>query len=97
MYEPVLMSKQSFEKLNDAQKKALMAAAQKSEDYFAEEAKKLDEKLVEAFKKADVKVVAMTAEQADKWRQVARDSSYKSFAKEVPNGKALIDMALSVK
>lgn len=97
MYEPVLMSKQSFEKLNDAQKKALMAAAQKSEDYFAAEAKKLDEQMVEAYKKAGVKVVSMTSEQADKWRQVARDTSYKSFGANVPNGKELIEKALSVK
>lgn len=97
MYEPVLMSKRSFDRLNDAQKKALLDAAQKSEDYFAAEAKKLDEKLVEAFKKANVKVVSMTAEQADKWRAVARESSYKTFAKQVPNGEELIEKALAVK
>src|SRR5690606_9264130 len=39
MYEPVLMSKASFEKLNDAQKKALMDASRKAEDYFFAESK----------------------------------------------------------
>lgn len=97
MYEPVLMSKRSFDRLNDAQKKALMDAAEQSEAYFAAEAKKLDQKLVDAFKKAGVKVVSMTPEQADKWRQVARESSYASFAKDVPNGKELIEKALAVK
>jgi len=97
MYEPVLMSKSAFDKLNDKQKAALMAAAKKSEDYFAAESKKLDENLVEAYKKANVKVVTMTPEQAEKWRQVAASTSYKTFAEKAPGGKELIEKALSVK
>ncbi|WP_341702767.1 TRAP transporter substrate-binding protein DctP [Ferrovibrio sp.] len=97
MYEPVLMSKRSFDKLNDAQKKAIMAASKKAEDYFAAESKKLDEKLVEAYTKAGVKVVEMSDEQANKWREVANKTSYKTFADKVPNGKALIVKALQVR
>lgn len=97
MYEPVLMSKRSFDKLNDAQKKAIMQASKKAEDYFAAESKKLDNNLVEAFKKANVKVVTMTEEQAAKWREVANNSSYRTFADKVPNGKALIVKALQVR
>lgn len=97
MYEPVLMSKASFSKLNDAQKKALMAAAEKSEDYFATESKKLDDKMVEEFKKANVKVVTMTDAQAQMWRDVAAKTSYKTFSEKVPGGKELIEKALSVK
>ena len=33
----------------------------------------------------------------DAWLKVAQKSSYAEFAKEVPNGKKLIDAALSVK
>ncbi len=97
MYEPVLMSKASFSKLNDKQKAALMAAAKKSEDYFAGESKKLDDEMVAAFTKANVKVVTMTAEQAQKWRDVAATSSYKTFSEKVPGGKELIAKALAVK
>lgn len=97
MYEPVLMSKRSFDKLNDAQKKALTAASKKSEDYFAAESKKLDENLVAAFKKANVKVVEMTEDQAAKWRDVANNSSYRTFADKVPGGKELIVKALQVR
>ena len=39
----------------------------------------------------------MTAEEADAWREVARQTSYAEFAKAVPGGKELIDKALSVK
>ncbi|WP_300296686.1 TRAP transporter substrate-binding protein DctP [Ferrovibrio sp.] len=97
MYEPVLMSKRSFDKLNDAQKKVIMDASKKAEDYFAAESKKLDDELVAAFKKANVKVVTMTEEQAGKWRDVANNSSYRTFADKVPNGKALIVKALQVR
>ena len=44
MYEPILMSKRSFDKLDKKQQDALMAAGKKAEDYFAEEAPKLDQK-----------------------------------------------------
>jgi TRAP-type C4-dicarboxylate transport system substrate-binding protein len=97
MYEPVLISKRSFNKLNAAQKKALMDASKKAEDYFAGESKKLDEKLIAAYKKAGVKVVSMTKEQADKWREVAAKTSYKTFSDKVQGGKELIEKALAVK
>lgn len=97
MYEPILMSKRSWEKLNPDQQAALAAAGKKAEDYFFEEAKKLDDELVETFKKAGVKVVTMNAEQAAKWRAIADKTSYKKFAEEVPGGKELIDKALAVK
>ena len=97
MYEPVLISKKAMAKLNAAQKAALMAASKKAEDYFAAESKKLDDKMVEAYNKAGVKVVTMTAAQADMWRAVAAKTSYAEFAKTVPTGKALIDKALAVK
>ncbi len=96
MYEPILMSKRSWEKLNPDQQAALAAAGKKAEDYFFEEAKKLDDELVETFKKAGVKVVTMNAEQAAKWRAIADKTSYKKFAEEVPGGKELIDKALAV-
>ena len=49
------------------------------------------------FKSHGVKVVEMTPAQYDAWVKVARESSYEEFAKEVPDGKQLIDEALSVK
>jgi hypothetical protein len=39
----------------------------------------------------------MTPEEYDAWIAVAKDSSYKQFAEEVPDGQKLIDEALAVK
>ena len=97
MYEPVLMSKAAFDKLNDAQKKAIMDASKKAEAYFDAESRKLDDKMVEAFKGAGVQVVTMSAEQAEKWRAIAAKTSYKNFAEQTPGGKELLDKALAVK
>lgn len=97
MYEPVLISMKSWNKLNDAQKNALMAASKKAEDYFEGESKKLDDKMIETFKANNVEVTTMTAAQADAWRAVAQKTSYKEFSEKVPGGKELIEKALSVK
>jgi TRAP-type C4-dicarboxylate transport system substrate-binding protein len=96
MYEPILMSKKSWDKLNKAQQDALMAAGKKAEEYMFAEAKGLDSKMVDIFTKAGVQVVTMTAEQAAAWRAIANETSYKSFAEGVPGGKELIEKALAV-
>lgn len=96
MYEPILMSKESFERLNANQRAALMAAGQKAEEFFFDAAKGLDTTLVDTFKEAGVEVVTMSAEQADAWRAIANETSYKTFAEKVPGGQALIEKALAV-
>ena len=97
MYEPVLMSKKSFNRLNKKQQDALLKAGKKAQDYFAKEAKGLDDEMVKAFKDHKVEVVTLTPAEYDAWIKVAKESSYAEFAKEVPDGKQLIDEALSVK
>ena len=97
MYEPVLISLKSWNKLNDAQKKALMAASTKAEDFFEAESKKLDDKLVETFKANKTEVVFLNEAEFDAWRAVAQKTSYKNFSEKVPGGKELLEKALSVK
>lgn len=97
MYEPVLISRRSWDKLNDAQKKALTEASRKAEDFFEAESKKLDQKMVDVFKQHKVEVVTLTDAEADAWRAVAQKTSYRNFANQVPGGKELIEKALSVK
>jgi TRAP-type C4-dicarboxylate transport system substrate-binding protein len=96
MYEPILMSKKSFDKLNKAQQDALMAAGKVAEDFFFDAAKGLDDKLVKVYKDAGVEVVAMTPEQAHAWREIANETSYKSFSENVKGGDELIKKALAV-
>lgn len=95
MYEPVLMAKRSFDRLDEKQKEALLAASRKAEDYFFAESSKLDEQVVEIFRKAGVEVVTLTPEEVAAWRAVAEATSYKTFAEQVPGGKELIEKALA--
>lgn len=97
MYEPILMSKRSFDRLTEEQQQAIMAAAEKAEAYFSEEIKKGDQEMVDTFKKAGVEVVEMSKEDYDAWLEIAKESSYKNFAQKVPNGAELIEKALAVK
>ena len=97
MYEPVLMSKKSFDRLTKPQQEALRAAGKKSETYFATESKKLDDNMVATFKKNNVEVVTLSHDEYDAWLKVAQQSSYKQFGEEVSDGKKLIEEALAVK
>lgn len=97
MYEPILMSKKSWDKLNKAQQDALMAAGKKAEDYMVAQAKGLDDKMVDVYKKAGVEIVTMTADEAKAWIDVAKKTSYKMFSEKVPGGDKLIEEALAVK
>jgi len=97
MYEPVLMSKKAFDKLNKKQQEALLKAGKKAQDYFAKEAKGLDDTMVKTFKEHKVEVITLTPAEYDAWVKIAKESSYAEFAKEIPDGKQLVDDALSVK
>jgi TRAP-type transport system periplasmic protein len=96
MYEPLLISKKSWDELNADQQKAMMAAAKVAEDYFVGEAKKLDDKLVDAYAKAGVEIVEMSGDDYKAWLEIAKATSYKNFAEKVPGGDALIEKALAV-
>src|SRR5690349_2353580 len=96
MYEPVLMSKKSFSRLNKKQQDVLMQAGKKSQQFFADKAKGLDDEMVKVFKDHKVEVVTLTPAEYDQWLKVAEKSSYAEFAKDVPSGKKLLDEALSV-
>ena len=50
MYQPVLMSKKSFDKLNPKQKEAILAAGKKAEQYITKESAKLDSEMEKVFK-----------------------------------------------
>jgi len=96
MYEPVLMSKKSFDQLDAKQQQAVLAAGRKAEAFGYEKAAGADQEMVDVYAKNGVKVVTMSAEQAEAWKKLATETSYKAFAEEVKNGKALLDMALAV-
>lgn len=96
MYQPLLMNKSTFDGLSADQQAALRAGAAKAEAYYLEEAKKQDAKSAEVFKENGVEIANMTQAEFDAWRALAKDTSYKAFVADTPDGQKLLDLALAV-
>ncbi|WP_299678503.1 TRAP transporter substrate-binding protein DctP [uncultured Roseobacter sp.] len=96
MYQPVLMNKSTFEGLTEAQKTALLEASKKAEAFYLEEAKKQDAASVKVFEEAGVEIAQMSADDFAAWQAIAKETSFKAFVEEVPDGQQLLDMALAV-
>ena len=97
MFEPLLMSKKSYDSLTPAQQKIVMEVGASLEKFGMDAAKADDERVVEVYTKAGRKVVDMDQASFEKWRDVAKASAWKDFEEKVKDGKALFDMAVSVK
>jgi TRAP-type C4-dicarboxylate transport system substrate-binding protein len=96
MYQPLLMNKSTFDGLDEAQQKALLTASENAQTFYLEEAKKGDAESVKVFRDAGVEIAEMTSQQFDAWRAIAKESSYKQFVQDTPDGQELLDLALSV-
>ena len=59
MYEPVLMSKKSFDKLNKQQQDAVIAAGKKAQAYYEGKADAVNKEAIKAFEDHKVKVVTL--------------------------------------
>jgi len=97
MFEPLLISKEIWNGLTPAQQTIFTEVGASLEKFGMEAAKADDLRLAEVYTKAGVKVVDMDEATFNRWREIAKKSSYKDFAEKAPNGQALLDMALAVK
>ncbi len=71
MYQPLLMNKSTFDGLTEAQQSALLAAAEKAEAFYLEEAKKQDANSAKVFADNGVEIAQMSQEEFDAWRALA--------------------------
>jgi TRAP-type C4-dicarboxylate transport system substrate-binding protein len=97
MYEPVLMSKKTFDRLNKQQQEAILKAGKAAQAYYETKADEVNKEAIKAFEDHKVKVVTLSDADYQAWLDVAKKSSYARFAKDVPDGQKLIDEALAVK
>ena len=97
MYQPLLMSKKSFDKLNPKQKEAILAAGKKAEQYITKESANLDSEMEKVFKEKGVQIHQMTEADFNAWIALAKKTSYKKFGEKVKGGDKLIEKALAVK
>jgi TRAP-type transport system periplasmic protein len=97
MYEPVLMSKASFNRLSKPQQDAIIKAGKDAQAYYEGKADAVNSEAIKTFEDHKVKVVSLSDAEYNSWLDLAKKSSYAEFDKDVPNGQKLIDEALAVK
>ncbi|MEO6017689.1 MAG: TRAP transporter substrate-binding protein DctP [Polaromonas sp.] len=93
MFEPLLMSKEVFDKLPKAQQDVVMAVGGELET-FARDAARADDKLAaEVYAKAGAKVYDMDEATLKKWQTIARETAWKDFADKNESCAALLKAA----
>ncbi len=97
LMQPLVMSKQHWDKLTPAQKKIFEEAAAKSDEFFLQDQKEAVGKMVEAYKKAGAKIHEMTQPEYDQWVALAKETAWKDYAAKSPEAKALLDALMQVK
>jgi TRAP-type C4-dicarboxylate transport system substrate-binding protein len=97
MYEPLIMSKKSFERLDKKQQQVLLDAGKKAQAFYEGKADAVNEEALKAFRDHKAKVVTLSDADYQAWLDLAKKSAYARFAKDVPNGQKLLDEALAVK
>lgn len=97
LMQPLVMSKQHYDKLTPQQKKIFQEAAAKSDEFFLGLQKEAVDKMVQAYKKAGAKVHEMSQPEYDQWVALAKKTSWKEFADKSPQAKELLELLLAVK
>ena len=94
---PLVISKQHWDGLTDAQRKIFTEVAEASNKFFHESQNKACDRMVASFKKAGSKVHVLTQSEFDAWAKLGRKSAWVAFAKKAKRGQELIDSILAVK
>ena len=80
MFEPLLMSKQVFDKLPKEQQAAIMAVGADMEKFALDGAKADDIAVASIYAKAGAKVVELDEPTVKKWQAIARETAWKDYA-----------------
>jgi TRAP-type C4-dicarboxylate transport system substrate-binding protein len=97
LMQPLVMSKQHYDKLTPAQKKIFEEAAAKADEYFLKDQQEAVAKMEEAYRKAGAKVHAMTRPEFEEWVALAKKTAWPEYASKSPLAKELLDLLLQVK
>lgn len=96
-YQPVMLSKKSWDKLDDPKRQAVLEAGRRAEQAFFETSRAIDSDMAKAFAEKGVQVRTLSPEQAEAWTALARRSSWRDFTDRVPGGKEMLGKVLAVK
>src|SRR5947209_8805694 len=96
MLEPLIMSKQIFDKLPKKQQDVILALGVELEQFGTQEAMADDQKVAEVYTKKGAQVSDLDDATVGKWRMIARDTAWKDYAAKSPLAAELIKLAEGV-
>ncbi len=94
MFEPLLMSKQVFDKLPKDQQAAIMRVGADMEKFALDSAKADDNAVAEVYTKKGAKVVDLDEGSVKRWQAIARDTAWKDYAAKNENCAKLLAAAI---
>lgn len=97
LLQPLVMSKQHWDKLTPQQQKIFEQAADKSDTFFLGLQRDAVNEMEAAFKKAGAQVRQMTQAEYNQWVSLAKETAWKDFSARSPLSKELLDSLLAVK
>jgi TRAP-type C4-dicarboxylate transport system substrate-binding protein len=93
MLEPLIMSKQIFDKLPKNQQDVIMGLAAELEQFGTKEAMADDAKVAEVYAKKGAKVVDMDDAIVERWREIARVTAWKDYSDRTALSAELLKLA----
>jgi TRAP-type C4-dicarboxylate transport system substrate-binding protein len=96
MLEPLIMSKQIFDKLPKDQQEVVLALGLELEKFGTDEAIADDQKVAEVYAKKGAKVADLDEAIVEKWRAIARTTAWKDYADRTPLSAEMLKLAEAV-
>jgi len=96
MLEPLIMSKQIFDKLPKDQQEVVLALGLELEKFGTDEAIADDQKVAEVYAKKGAKVADLDEAIVEKWRVIARTTAWKDYADRTPLSAEMLKLAEAV-
>ncbi|MFI5295097.1 MAG: TRAP transporter substrate-binding protein DctP [Thermodesulfovibrionales bacterium] len=96
MLEPLVMSREVFEKLPKETQKIILDLGAELETFAVRAAKADDQAVADVYKKAGAKVYDLSAATVKRWQDIARETAWKDFASKSERCAKLIQLAEKV-
>ncbi len=96
VFEPLLMSKQIFDGLSKDDQKTIMDVGLEMEKFGRDNAQADDNKVAQIYEKAGAKATDLNQEQTDKWKALARESCWKTYAAKAPGCAEFLKLSQEV-
>ena len=92
MFEPLIISNESFDKLCAEQQDALVSVGEELQDFAYSASEEDDTRVEELFADAGVQIETMDDAAFEEWRTLAEEQ-WEAYAESAPNGRELLDLA----